>query len=303
MIDQTLHLPEQGLLVIDKPRGITSRDVVNRVQQQWPHGTKVGHTGTLDPLATGVLVVCLGQATRLAEFVQQMPKTYHATIRLGATSPTDDADGDIVETKGVAPVDVDALSRTMLQFVGDIQQKPPAFSALKQGGTRAYQQARSGRRVDLRPRQVRVDAFRLIRYEWPYLEVVVDCGKGTYIRSLARDLGQALGVGGLMTALRRTRVGPFDESRAIPLAQLATPHADMVWPMHLAVAHLPSWPVSEDERWRLSQGQRIAAAAAPGLYAVFEGDELTAIGDSDGRCIRPVKVFVSDERAHGSHDG
>lgn len=288
-------LPQHGLLVVDKPSGITSRDVVNRIQRHWPPRTRIGHTGTLDPLATGVLVICLGQATRLAEFIQDMPKTYRATIRLGASSTTDDADGEITEHPEAVPVDAAHLAGTLSRFIGEIEQVPPVYSAVKQGGRRAYEQARSGVRVELRPRRVRVDAIRVVRYAWPTLEVLIDCGKGTYIRSLARDLGQALGVGGMITALRRTRVGPFDESQAVPVAEFDSPRADMVRPLSEAVAELPAWQVTAEERRRLCQGQRITAAAPVGWCAVFHGGELQAIAQSDGRTIRPVKVLVADD--------
>jgi tRNA pseudouridine55 synthase len=178
-----------GLLVIDKPGGMTSRDVVNRVQKWFPRKTKIGHTGTLDPLATGVLVVCVGQATRLADYVQAMGKSYASRFRLGATSTTDDADGAVTETPhAVAPTRAD-LEAALARFVGTIEQLPPVFSALKLDGRRAHDLARQGKDVQLARRPVRIDAIRLTGFEWPYLDVEVDCGKGTYIRSIGRGWG------------------------------------------------------------------------------------------------------------------
>ena len=198
-----------GLLVIDKPGGMTSRNVVNRVQRWFPKGTKVGHTGTLDPLATGVLVVCVGAATRLADLVQGMGKSYRSRFRLGARSDTDDADGTVTPVPGATPPTEEQVRATLGTFVGQIEQRPPAYSALKLGGRRAHDLARRGKVVSVAPRVVRVDAARLLGYDWPFVDVEIDCGKGTYIRSIARDLGEKLGCGGLVEALRRTRVGPF----------------------------------------------------------------------------------------------
>ncbi|HEY1188352.1 MAG TPA: tRNA pseudouridine(55) synthase TruB, partial [Gemmata sp.] len=198
-----------GLLVIDKPGGMTSRDAVNRVQRWFPRKTKIGHTGTLDPLATGVLVVCVGLATRLAGYVQAMSKSYSSRFRLGATSDTDDADGAVVEVATATPPAREEIDTALGRFVGSIEQLPPAVSALKVDGRRAHDLVRKGQEVALAPRPVRIDAVRVRRYEWPWLDVEVDCGKGTYIRSIARDLGAALGCGGMVQALRRTRVGPF----------------------------------------------------------------------------------------------
>src|SRR4051812_3738752 len=191
-----------GLLVIDKPGGMTSRDAVNRVQRWFPRKTKIGHTGTLDPLATGVLVVCVGAATRLADYVQAMGKSYASRFRLGSTSTTDDADGGVTETPNANPPTREQIDAALARFVGTIEQVPPAVSALKVDGRRAHDLVRKGAEVKLAARPVRIDAIRVTGYEWPYLDVEVDCGKGTYIRSIARDLGAALGCGGLVQTLR-----------------------------------------------------------------------------------------------------
>jgi tRNA pseudouridine55 synthase len=203
-----------GFLVIDKPSGFTSRDAVNRVQRRFPRKTKIGHTGTLDPLATGVLVLCIGTACKLADRVQAMPKTYVARFRLGATSTTDDADGTVTPTVATL-VPEDRVRTELAKFVGVIDQLPPQFSAIKVGGTRAYTSARRGQTVSLTARPVRVDAIRVLGYAWPFLDVEIDCGKGTYVRSIARDLGRALGCCGLVETLRRTRVGPFTAEQGI----------------------------------------------------------------------------------------
>lgn len=210
-----------GFLVIDKPAGMTSRDVVNHVQRWFPRKTKIGHTGTLDPLATGVLVLCIGAATKLADRVQMMGKTYQTRIRLGCTSDTDDADGTISPVDVAIPPDETAIAGCLPQFVGTILQLPPRVSALKIDGRRAYDLARQGKDVKLEPRPVRVDAIRLIGYQWPHLDLEIDCGKGTYIRSIARDLGEALGCGGMVQTLRRTRIGEFTIQGSIGLDSTA----------------------------------------------------------------------------------
>lgn len=205
-----------GLLVIDKPAGMTSRDVVNLAQRWFPRRTKIGHTGTLDPLATGVLVLCIGSATKLADTIQRLPKTYTTRVRLGANSDTDDADGMITQQVATPP-SRDRILMALGQFQGDIQQSPPAFSAIKVEGKRAYDLARRGRAVSLQPRSVRIDTIVMDHYDWPWLDLTITCGKGTYIRSIARDLGEALGTGGLVQTLRRTRVGPFTADDALLL--------------------------------------------------------------------------------------
>src|SRR5262245_17587642 len=190
-----------GLLVLDKPAGLTSRDAVDRAQRWLPRGVKVGHAGTLDPLATGVLVLCLGSATRLVEYVQRMGKTYRSVFRLGGTSDSDDADGAITPVEGAKDPGRDAVAAALAAFVGQLTQVPPAYSAAKVAGRRSYDLARGGESVDLKPRTVEVYGIDLLRYAWPEAEVEVRCGKGTYIRSLARDLGRQLGCGGYVQTL------------------------------------------------------------------------------------------------------
>jgi len=206
-----------GMLNIDKPAGQTSRDVVNVAQRWFPRGTKIGHAGTLDPLATGVLVLCVGAATKLVARIQDMGKTYLTVVRFGATSNTDDSDGIIAHNPGAVPFSEAALREKLPLFVGAIQQLPPIFSALKVDGKRAHDLARRGKEVKLEPRTVHVESIALLKYEWPFAELEIVCGKGTYVRSIARDLGQMLEVGGLVQTLRRTRIGPFRAEDAFGL--------------------------------------------------------------------------------------
>ena len=206
-----------GLLVIDKPAGMTSRDVVNRAQGWFPRRTRIGHMGTLDPLATGVLVLGIGDGTKVTQAVQDMEKVYQAGILLGARSDTDDAEGIISNVAEAVAPSVEAVECELTRWIGDVEQVPPNYSAVKLGGRRAYDLSRRGQKIDLAGRMVRIYAIQLLRYAYPDLDLEVRCGKGTYLRSLARDLGQALGCGGLIRSLRRLRIGPFTTDQALTL--------------------------------------------------------------------------------------
>jgi tRNA pseudouridine55 synthase len=291
-----------GVLNLNKPAGITSRQAVDRVQRCL-RGPKLGHAGTLDPLATGVLVVCVGAATRLIEYVQRMPKTYRTVIRLGASSDTYDADGRVMAVavpRAPAHAEVEAALKRQ---VGMILQRPPEFSALKVQGLRAYDLARTGQAVDLAPRQVRVDRIDLIAYEWPRLELEITCGGGTYIRSIARDLGADLGCGGLVEVLKRTRIGTFSLDRAIDLDHVSPDTiADGLRPALEAVAELPCLAVTAEQVSALVQGRELRTAtiadamAVPGEVALVGPDgTLIAIGRHHPAAarIRPERVLVT----------
>eukprot|EP00752_Nemacystus_decipiens_P013564 g12022.t1 len=215
-----------GLLVIDKPLGWSSMTAVRKVRGaaggrvKGPNKLKVGHAGTLDPLATGVLVVCLGRATQLVEQLMGQGKVYEATIDLSAFTASDDAEMPREEVHVEAPPTIDQIDEALAQQTGLIQQVPPDFSAVHIDGKRAYKAARQGETIEIKPRQVRVDAIERLRYDWPQLDVRIACGKGTYIRSIARDLGKLLGTGGHLTALRRTVVGNYTVEMAYPVDQL-----------------------------------------------------------------------------------
>lgn len=208
-------------LVLDKPLGLSSASALNRLKRSLPRGTKLGHAGTLDPLATGVLVCLLGKATKRSDAVMGMPKQYEGVVRLGATSATDDAEGPIEPHPGAMSTR-EQVAGALQQFVGQVTQMPPAFSALKVRGRRACDRVRDGQVVELQPRVVRIDAIELLDFAAPDARIRVDCGKGTYIRSLARDIGAVLGTGGYLAELRRTRVGPFDLSRSTTLEGIAS---------------------------------------------------------------------------------
>lgn len=283
-----------GLLVIDKPGGMTSRAVVNRVQKWFPRKTKIGHTGTLDPLATGVLVVCVGAATRLADYVQAMGKSYASRFRLGVTSTTDDADGEVTETPNAVPPTREQVEAALAGFVGVIEQVPPAFSALKVSGSRAHELARAGRDVQLAARPVRIDAIRLNAYEWPFADVEVDCGKGTYIRSIARDAGAKLGCGGMVQTLRRTRVGPFAAEQGVSLDATPDEVRAKLLPMTAAVTGMPRVELAADDVRRIRQGQWLRADAgtkAAELALCTVAGELVGVGLVERGQIKPQVVF------------
>lgn len=227
-----------GILVLDKPLGLTSMTAVAAVRRR-AGGVRTGHAGTLDPLATGVLVLALGRATRSIERLMATEKRYRTEIDLTAFTTTDDREGERTEVAVAAPPDEAAVRAALARFTGTIQQRPPAFSAMKVGGRRAYAAARKGTPMELAPRPVRVDAIEPVAYRWPLVTLDIRCGKGFYVRSLARDLGVALGTGGHCASIRRTAVGPFTLDEARPLdalpQRLAT--GDLL-PLEAALARL-----------------------------------------------------------------
>jgi tRNA pseudouridine55 synthase len=219
--------PLAGIINLDKPAGMSSARAVDRVKRVLPRGTKIGHAGTLDPFATGVLLLLVGRATKACERLMDTPKQYEATVTFGATTATDDPESPPISwtTSRVGPVEPitqDRIEAALPGFVGRILQRPPAFSAIKIDGRRAYDIARKGGDVAPEARPVNVYGIEMIDYAWPRLRLRIDCGRGTYIRAIARDLGEALDVGGYLSELRRTKVGPFTVDEAVPLDRVAT---------------------------------------------------------------------------------
>lgn len=218
-----------GLLLVDKPADWTSFDVVAKVRgilesESRKNGEKkrykVGHAGTLDPFATGLLLILVGDATKQAQSLLKLDKSYDVTIKLGATSNTDDTEGEIIQNSDVNPVEEAVIMKTLEKFKGEISQVPPQFSAIKVKGKRAYKSARAGEHIELEPRNVTIYDIENIVYTWPDLSFSTSVSSGTYIRSIARDLGQELGVGGYVEVLRRTKVGPYDVNASTAIAQL-----------------------------------------------------------------------------------
>jgi tRNA pseudouridine55 synthase len=287
-----------GILNINKLAGMTSRRVVDRVQYH-VYPDKVGHAGTLDPLATGVLILCVGSATRLIEYVQRMPKRYRGTFLLGRHSDTEDVEGE-VELLDSPPVPTrEQIEAALQQFRGEIQQRPPAFSALKVAGKRAYQLARAGKEVDLKPRPVQIDSLEIISYEYPSLVLDVRCGSGTYVRSLGRDLAESLGTAAVMSALERTEIGDFKVEDAAEMKQLGNPEAiqQQLQPVALAVSMLPQLVLDEGEIFKLANGLNIVLPAmevVPKEMAVMDcqGKLASIIRQREGNVWRPVRNFA-----------
>ena len=279
-----------GFLNIDKPAGLGSRDVTSRLAYRLrPH--KVGHVGTLDPLATGVLVLCVGKATRLSDLLHSLPKVYEARFAWNRRSDTEDSEGH-VEAVNHPPVDADAVREILPRFTGQIEQTPPAFSAKRIRGKRAYDLARAGRAVDLPPKTVTVQSLELLDCDESHFALRIECGSGTYVRSLGRDIAAACGGSVVMDRLRRTRVGPFDVADAISMEEVdASPEEHLV-DAAAAVSHLSSVDVLEEEVRPVLDGRKIMRdGAPPGTVAMLDGGSLLALGECDGRTIKPRTVL------------
>jgi tRNA pseudouridine55 synthase len=287
-------MSKDGLLVVDKPAGWTSHDVVAKVRR-YAGTRKVGHAGTLDPMATGVLILGIERATRLLGHLALHDKEYDATIRLGRATTTDDAEGELIgadATAQASALEESAIVGVMRRMTGDIEQIPSSVSAIKVDGVRAYKKARGGEAVELKPRPVTIADFDLLERRGADLDVRVTCSTGTYVRALARDLGAALGVGAHLTALRRTRSGPYRIDQAATLEQLETRFAPT--PLAEAVAEaFPRIDVTDEEATRIGHGQRIALAISASPSGVFAPDgSVVALVESRNGVAQPLCVFA-----------
>ena len=281
-----------GWVVLDKGVGLTSTHAVAAVKRAL-NAKKAGHAGTLDPLASGILPIALGEATKTVPFVMDGRKSYVFTVAWGAETNTDDAEGEVVERTDRVPERA-AIEALLPRFTGTIEQVPPRFSAIKIQGERAYDLARGGEIVELSPRTVEIDRLAVVAHEGDRSVLEADCGKGTYVRAIARDLGRALGCLGHVSALRRTRVGPFSEEEAVTIEDLAQ-DAAALRPVEAALAELPSVAVSRDMATRLMRGQAIIlrgreAPLSGKLYATCNG-VLVAVGDVEQGELVPHRVF------------
>lgn len=282
-----------GILLVDKPGGITSHDVVSRTRRALDT-RKVGHAGTLDPMATGLLILGVGSSTRLLTYLVGLGKRYTATIRLGQATDTDDAEGTVISTadaSGISAIDT-------APFTGTIEQVPSSFSAVQVDGRRSYDRARAGEEVVLKPRTVTVSRFDVLaeRREGSFLDVdvVVECSSGTYIRALARDLGRSLGVGGHLTALRREAIGPFEVRDAVQLPDIAP--ASLRVPAAIAAELFPTADLDPDQARDLANGKRIAleGADAPVVAAIASGALVGLVSVTGGRA-KVLVNFPTDE--------
>ena len=283
----TVAPPNPGIVIVDKPAGMTSHDVVSRCRRIF--GTrKVGHAGTLDPMATGVLVIGIERATKILGLLSGTSKSYAATIRLGRTTTTDDAEGEVVQDISAAEVTDDAINAGVAVLRGEISQRPSTVSAIKVGGKRAYQLVREGQEVELAARTVRIDRFDVlaIRRDGAFvdIDVEVDCSSGTYIRALARDLGSDVGVGGHLTALRRTRVGGYGLDHARTLDQLGD-HPALSYTLDQAcLLGFPRRDITAEQAVDAGHGRPLPAAGIEGVYAATdpEGRVLALLEDTGG---------------------
>jgi tRNA pseudouridine55 synthase len=287
-----VNAPAPGLVVVDKPAGLTSHDVVARLRRIL--GTrKIGHAGTLDPMATGVLVCGVGRGTKLLGHLSLDTKAYTATIRLGVMTRTDDAEGEVLATADATGVDDAAIAARMARLTGAIEQVPSSVSAIKVDGRRAYARVRAGEEVVLPARPVTVTRFDLLARRGSDLDVAVECSSGTYVRALARDLGAALGVGAHLTALRRTRVGPFTLEHARTLAELEASPASIV-PLDAAVGlAFPRRDLDAALAADIAHGRPLPASGISGTYGVFapDGRALALVAERGSRA-RPVVVLA-----------
>jgi tRNA pseudouridine55 synthase len=293
---------ESGVLNIDKPQGLTSHDVVARVRRLTGI-RRVGHAGTLDPLATGVLLVCVGNATRIVEYLQRGQKVYETTVRLGQETTTYDADGDIVAEKPVPDFSLAELDRALDAFRGEIVQTPPAYSAIKQNGQPLYKLARAGKAVDVPQRQVTITSIDILDWQRPDLRLRITCSPGTYIRSIAHDLGQVLGVGGHVADLRRVASGSWRVEDAVTLSALEASGPE--WPRYLhglrgALSMLPPVILSADLAYRFALGQRVPLSEPPSggedLRVLGPGEKFIGIGRMKEDVLAPYKIFADPQK-------
>lgn len=290
-----------GWVVLDKPVGMTSTTAVAAVRRIFK-AKKAGHAGTLDPLASGVLPIALGEATKTVPFVQDGRKIYRFTVRFGIETDTDDAEGKETARAETRPTR-EAIEALLPSFTGTILQTPPQFSALKVGGERAYDLAREGETVDLAPREIEIGSFRLVAQpDADHAEFEVECGKGTYVRSLARDIGRKLGCLGHVSALRRTLVGDFPEANTVDLVQLEQASADdaslhaLLQPVAAGLQSLPTVKVSEPDAQRLAQGQSVFlrgrdAPVFEGPVSVSVHGALVALAEMEAGQLHPRRIF------------
>jgi tRNA pseudouridine55 synthase len=292
-----------GIVLLDKPTGVQSNAVLQRVKALY-QARKAGHTGSLDNLASGLLPICLGEATKLSGYLLEADKRYLSRFTLGVTTATGDSQGDILTRCALPKFTDDAIARAMLSLTGQIQQIPPMYSAIKQNGTRLYELAYKGEEVVREPRTVRIEQFTLLERGDDWLDVEVSCSKGTYIRTLATDLGDALRCGAHVSVLRRTQVGPFKGAQMVNFDELERASEQglenldsLLLPMDLAVEHCPAVEVERDSAFYLQQGQAVVVPQAPsaGLVRLY-GEDLGFIGMGevldDGR-IAPKRLVAT----------
>ena len=285
-----------GVLVVNKPAGITSHDVIYRLRKITGM-QRIGHTGTLDPFATGVLLIAIGKATRLVEYAHGFSKQYVAEATLGATSTTDDLTGEITRAKEYEPPSKEKIEEVLSSFIGTIDQIPPMYSAIKVRGTKLYKYARSGTTIERAARRVTITNIELIDYTFPFITLSITCESGTYIRSLIRDIGDILLNKAYVSKLHRTSIGPFSDKKSVELEGLTIKEImASLRPLDVLVSLLPSETISTQENIDIVQGKPILRATNHSLntpFRLYSGrGEFIGIGTSTGTEIKPVKILV-----------
>lgn len=285
-----------GVLVVNKPAGITSHDVIYKLRRITGM-QRIGHTGTLDPFATGVLLVALGKATRLVEYSHVFSKTYVTEATLGAISTTDDLTGEVTEHEISTPPSLEEIEQALTKFIGLVKQKPPHYSAIKIRGKKLYKYARSETPIDLPLRSVRIYSITLQEYTFPHIQFSVTCGSGTYIRSLIRDLGVILKMGAYTSQLHRSSIGQFSDHEAHTLDTLTLPQIETsLYPLDSLVSHLPKLTLSKNEYTDIVQGKTISGHNRLSQLTPFrmytEDEKFIGIGRLDNDQVKPVKIFI-----------
>ena len=284
-----------GILLLDKPTGLTSNAALQQVKKLF-RARKAGHTGSLDPLASGLLPICLGEATKVSAFLLDADKQYQVTCKLGERTTTADAEGEVVETRPVDGVSEKQLRKVMAHYLGDIEQIPPMYSAVKHQGQRLYKLARQGIEVEREPRPITIHEMNLLDFQLPLAEISLRCSKGTYVRTLAEDIGEELGCGAHVTGLRRLGVGPYNETGMVTLSTLEQLRAEggeaaldkLLLPMESGLAQWPGVRLSSDAAFYLRQGQPVLVPHAPttGWVRLYMGEkQFLGVGEilDDGR--------------------
>ncbi len=293
-----------GILLLDKPLGITSNAALQEVKHLFK-AQKAGHTGSLDPLATGLLPLCFGNATKISAFLLDADKRYEVRVRLGETTSTADAEGEIIDTQPAEHITRDDVQAVLADFTGEIAQLPPMFSAVKHNGQRLYQLARKGIEVEREARNITIYDLQLLNFETPEFELLVHCSKGTYVRTLAEDIGKALGVGAHVVALRRTLVGPFEAQGMVSMEMLQQVAQEqgvheldkLLLPMDAGLNHWPAVHLGADSSFYIRQGQPVQVPKAPteGYVRIYGADEhFIGVGeiDDDGR-VAPRRLLAN----------
>ena len=282
-----------GIILLDKPIGMTSNAALQQVKRLF-NANKAGHTGSLDPLASGLLPICLGEATKVSGFLLDADKAYLGTCKLGVRTTTADAEGDVIEQQPVGDLSLTQVARVLERFIGPIEQIPPMHSAIKQNGQPLYKLAHQGKTVERKPRAVEIFELDILRLEGDELDISLHCSKGTYVRTLAEDIGQELGCGAHLSALRRTLVGPFAIEQVVTLEQLIErlEHGfealdEVMLPIEYALRDWPEVSLSENSAFYLCRGQAIQVAKAPtsGWVRLSSGERFLGVGEilEDGR--------------------